>query len=97
MNNKSILISLAVVIVLTWTNPAAARDLAEAAQSAQTTLNRIGVAGIGIGFTVGGILFTLGMAQMGRNVLVSAAIGAASILAAPAVLNFLGRTFGASL
>lgn len=76
---------------------ALARDLVDAAQSAQSVFNRIGIAAISIGITLGGILFALGAAQIGRMLLVSGAIGAVAILGAPAIVNLLGRVFGASL
>lgn len=74
-----------------------ARDLVDAAQSAQSVFNRIGIAAISIGITLGGILFALGAAQIGRMLLISGAIGAVAILGAPAIVNLLGRVFGASL
>lgn len=76
---------------------ALARDLVDAAQSAQSVFNRIGIAAISIGITLGGILFALGAAQIGRMLLVSGAIGAVAILGAPAIVNLLGRVFGASI
>lgn len=76
---------------------ALARDLVDAAQSAQSVFNRIGIAAISIGITIGGILFALGAAQIGRMLLVSGAIGAVAILGAPAIVNLLGRVFGASI
>lgn len=74
-----------------------ARDLVDAAQSAQSVFNRIGIAAISIGITLGGILFAVGAAQVGRMLLISGAIGAVAILGAPAIVNLLGRVFGASL
>lgn len=76
---------------------ALARDLVDAAQSAQSVFNRIGIAAISIGITLGGILFALGAAQIGRMLLISGAIGAVAILGAPAMVNLLGRVFGASI
>lgn len=76
---------------------AQARDLVDAAQSAQSVFNRIGIAAISIGITLGGILFALGAAQIGRMLLISGAIGAVAILGAPAIVNLLGRVFGASI
>ena len=76
---------------------ALARDLVDAAQSAQSVFNRIGIAAISIGITLGGILFAVGAAQIGRMLLISGAIGAVAILGAPAIVNFLGRVFGASV
>ncbi len=78
------------------TSQAEARDLVEAAQSAQTMFNRIGIAAISIGITLGGILFALGASQIGRLVLFSGLIGACAVLGAPAIISLLGRIFGAA-
>ncbi|MBC7457822.1 MAG: hypothetical protein H7235_06060, partial [Bdellovibrionaceae bacterium] len=78
-------------------NVAEARDLVDAAQSAQTMFNRIGVAAISIGFTVGGILYAIGASMIGRMLMISGAIGAVAVLGAPSVMNLLGKVFGASL
>ena len=91
-----IFISLILVILLTVAD-ANARDLVDAAQSAQSMFNRIGIAAIGIGITLGGILFALGAAHVGRMMLISGAVGAAAVLGGPAIINLLGRIFGASL
>ena len=77
-----------------FTVTAHARDLVEAAHSAQTMMNRIGVAAISVGITMGGILFALGFAHVGRTVLVSGLIGACAVLGAPALIHFLGGIFG---
>lgn len=76
---------------------AEARDLVDAASSAQSFFYRIGVAAISIGLTLGGILYALGAAQIGRTLLISGFIGAIAILGAPAIIGLLGRIFGASL
>lgn len=76
---------------------AEARDLVDAAQSAQTMFNRIGIAAISIGLTLGGILFAVGAAQIGRMLMISGAIGAVAVLGAPAIVNLLSRIFGASV
>lgn len=87
-----------ILVIVTFTTEIAhARDLVDAAQSAQSMFNRIGIAAISIGFTLGGILFAVGAAQIGRMLLISGAIGAVAVLGAPAVINLLGRVFGASL
>ena len=87
----------AFAIVQSFAFTADARDLVDAAQTAQTMFNRIGIAAISIGITLGGILFALGAAQIGRMLLISGAIGAVAILGAPAIINLLGRVFGAGL
>lgn len=76
---------------------ASARDLIDAAQSAQTQFNKIGIAAISIGLTLGGILFAIGMANQGRLLLISGLIGAVAVLGAPAIISILGRIFGASV
>jgi len=89
-----------IVLVLTlfvYLEPASARDLVDAASSAQSFFNRIGIAAISIGLTLGGILFALGSAQIGRMLLLSGFIGAVAILGAPALIGLLGRIFGAAL
>jgi len=74
---------------------ASARDLVDAAQQAQTLFNHIGIAAVGIGITLGGILFAVGAAQMGRMLLISGLIGACAVLGAPAIVSLIGRIFGA--
>lgn len=91
----TILILLGVLTLAS--DQALARDLVDAAQSAQSVFNRIGIAAISIGITLGGILFAIGAAQIGRMLLISGAIGAVAILGAPSIVNLLGRVFGASL
>lgn len=84
-------------VCLSFADVALARDLVDAAQSAQTMFNRIGVAAISIGITIGGILYALGIAHIGRMILFSGLIGAAAVLGAPAMISLLGRIFGASV
>ncbi len=84
-------------IIFLITQVAPARDLVDAAASAQTIFNRIGIAAISIGITLGGTLYALGAAMVGRMLLFSGIIGAIAILAAPALINLLGRVFGASV
>lgn len=95
---KYLFMSLALIaFVLIAGDLAQARDLVDAAQSAQTMFNRIGIAAISIGITLGGILFTLGAAQVGRMVLISGLIGAVAVLGAPALIGLLAKVFGMSL
>lgn len=86
-----------VLLLFVFLEPASARDLVDAASSAQSFFNRIGIAAISIGLTLGGILFALGAAQIGRMLLLSGFIGAVAILGAPALIGLLGRIFGAAL
>ena len=85
---------LLVVLVIVIADSAYGRDLVQAAQSAQTMLNRIGVAAISIGLTLGGILYALGAAMVGRMLLISGFIGACAVLGAPAIISLIGRIFG---
>lgn len=86
-----------VLVTVVIAEPALARDLVDAASSAQSFFNRIGIAAISIGVTLGGILFAMGAAQIGRMLLFSGFIGAIAILGAPALIGLLGRIFGAAL
>lgn len=86
-----------VLVTMAVAEPALARDLVDAASSAQSFFNRIGIAAISIGVTLGGILFAMGAAQIGRMLLFSGFIGAIAILGAPALIGLLGRIFGAAL
>lgn len=93
----TILFSIFVVSVVFAFDQAQARDLVDAAQSAQSVFNRIGIAAISIGLTLGGILYAVGAAMVGRMLLISGMIGAVAVLGAPAVIGLLGRVFGASI
>lgn len=94
--HQGVLIATVFLIALICAR-ADARDLVEAAQSAQTMFNRIGIAAISIGITVGGILYALGAAMLGRMFLMSGLIGACAVLGAPAIISLLGRIFGGSV
>lgn len=94
---KNNMILMTAVLVVLFTQFADARDLVEAASSAQTLFNRIGVAAISIGITVGGILYAVGMAQIGRMILFSGFVGACAVLGAPAIISLIGRVFGVSV
>jgi hypothetical protein len=86
-----LIVSIIAVLKLDF---AEARDLVDAAQTAQSLFTRIGVAAISIGITLGGILFTLGAAHIGRMILFSGLLGAACVLGAPAIISLLMRIFG---
>lgn len=85
---------LTLLFIFLANSHAEARDLVQAAATAQTYLNRIGIAAISIGITLGGILFVLGAAQLGRQILFGGMMGAVCILAAPSLINLLGTVFG---
>ena len=97
MKNQNLFFILLFFISLSFLPIAQARDLVEAASSAQSMFNRIGVAAISIGITIGGILYAVGMAVLGRMILVSGFIGACAVLGAPAFVSLIGKIFGASL
>lgn len=88
---------LIIAVLLLTVDSAFAKDLVDAAQSAQAMFNRIGIASISLGITGGGILFALGLGQVGRMVLMSGLIGAACILGGPGIISLLGKIFGMSL
>ncbi|WP_374035777.1 hypothetical protein ACES2I_08830 [Bdellovibrio bacteriovorus] len=88
---------LALGSLILLVEPVMAKDLVDAAQSAQAMFNRIGIASISLGITGGGILFALGLGQIGRMVLMSGLIGAACILGGPGIISLLGKIFGMSL
>ncbi|RYZ77464.1 MAG: hypothetical protein EOP05_01685 [Proteobacteria bacterium] len=93
-NRKLILFCGLLLGTLSLAEAASARDLVDAAQQAQTLFNRIGIAAVGIGITLGGILFAVGAAQVGRMLLVSGFIGACAVLGAPAIISLVGKIFG---
>ena len=97
MNFKQFLFILALLITALFVTEANARDLVDAAVTAQSAFNKIGIAAISIGITLGGILYAIGAANIGRMILISGAIGAVAILIAPAVINLLGKVFGVGL
>lgn len=82
------------LLILFFVPTADARDLVDAAQQAQSLFNKIGVAAVGIGITLGGILFAVGAANIGRMMLISGFIGACAVLGAPAIISLIGKIFG---
>lgn len=97
MNNKNLFYFLIFIACISLVPAAEARDLVEAASSAQSMFNRIGVAAISIGITIGGILYAVGFAMLGRTILFSGFIGACAILGGPALIALIGRIFGAAV
>ena len=91
------IISASLIFIILACDIAQARDLVDAAATAQSVFNRIGIAAISIGITLGGILYALGAAYVGRMLLFSGMIGAVAVLGAPAIINLLGKIFGAAL
>ena len=91
------IIGVSLTFIILACDIAHARDLVDAAATAQSVFNRIGIAAISIGITLGGILYALGAAYVGRMLLFSGMIGAVAVLGAPAIINLLGKIFGAAL
>lgn len=87
------LVLLSAAVLILGGDVAFARDLVGAARTAQAQFTSIGVAGLGIGVTLGGILFVIGLAHVGRMVLVGALIGAVCILGGPAIISLLTKIF----
>lgn len=97
MTKKYLIILAASMLIIASVSVAEARDLVEAASSAQTMFNRIGVAAISIGITLGGILYAVGFAMVGRMILMSGFIGACAVLGGPAIIGLIGKIFGVSV
>ena len=93
----TLLAGFTLLLVVTASDIALARDLVQAAQSAQTMFNQIGVAAISIGLTLGGILYAVGAANIGRMLLISGFIGACAVLGAPALISLVSRIFGGAV
>lgn len=74
-----------------------ARDIAEALSTGQSMINKIGVASLCIGISLGGILYTWGAAQLGRMIVTSGLVGAVFILAGPSIIGMVGKMFGVSV
>ncbi len=82
------------ISIFAFADTASAKELVDVVASAQTMFNRIGIAAISIGITLGGICFAIGLSQVGRFVLMSGLVGAAIILGAPSIVSLVGRFFG---
>lgn len=78
-------------------NVAFARDAVEMGTSAQAYFLRIGVATVGIGITIAGILYSLGLGMWGRILLINGGIGASIILGIAAILKIFSTITGSSL
>lgn len=92
--SRHLFLSASILLTLFFVPTADARDLVDAAQQAQSLFNKIGIAAVGIGITLGGILFAVGAAQVGRMLLISGFIGACAVLGAPAIISLVGKIFG---
>ena len=84
----SLMLSLLIV-----THPAFANRLEEAAQRGQSMVISIGQITAVIGIVLGGIAMSIGMANVGKMVLMSGMIGAAATFGGPAVIDLLREIF----
>ncbi|MFP5519669.1 MAG: hypothetical protein ACLGGX_07175 [Bdellovibrionia bacterium] len=80
-------------IILVLSNPALANRLEEAAVRGQSIVISIGQVTAVIGIVLGGIALSIGMANVGRMVLMSGIIGAAATFGGPAVIDVVKEIF----
>jgi len=80
-------------LVLLISHPAIASRLEEAAQRGQSIVTSIGQVTAVIGIVLGGIAMSIGMANLGRMVLMSGVIGAAATFGGPAIIDMLKEVF----
>lgn len=78
---------------LTLSNQAFANRLQEAAQRGQSIVISIGQITAVIGIVLGGIALSIGMAGLGRMVLMSGVIGAAATFGGPAIIDMMKEIF----
>ncbi|QDK37918.1 hypothetical protein [Bdellovibrio sp. NC01] len=91
------LILFAAIVFISIENIAFARDAVEMGTSAQAYFLRIGIATVGIGITIAGILYSIGLGQWGRILLINGGIGATIILGMAAILKIFSSITGSSL
>lgn len=87
---KSKLLTLFLIIL---TSPALASRLEEAAQRGQSIVISIGQVTAVIGIVLGGIALSIGLANVGRMILMSGIIGAAATFGGPAIIDVLKEIF----
>lgn len=80
-------------IILVLSNPALANRLEEAAVRGQSIVISIGQVTAVIGIVLGGIALSIGMANVGRMVLMSGIIGAAATFGGPAIIDVVKEIF----
>lgn len=88
-----IIMGLLVLICMVLAPEVLARDLVGAASSAQQQINRIAVGVSGLGITIGGLMFAVGMAAIGRMLLFSGCLGVLVIVAAPSIIQLIEKLF----
>lgn len=80
-------------IILVLANPAFANRLEEAAMRGQSMVISIGQVTAVIGIVLGGIALSIGMANVGKMVLMSGIIGAAATFGGPAIIDIVKEIF----
>ena len=80
-------------IILVLANPALASRLEEAAMRGQSIVISIGQITAVIGIVLGGIALSIGMANIGKMVLMSGIIGAAATFGGPAIIDVVKEIF----
>lgn len=80
-------------ILLALSEQSFASRLEEAAQRGQSMIISIGQITAVIGIVLGGIALSVGMANVGRMVLMSGVMGAAATFGGPAIIDLLREIF----
>lgn len=80
-------------ILLVITHPAFANRLEEAAVRGQSIVISVGQITAVIGIVLGGIAMSIGMANIGKMVLMSGVIGAAATFGGPALIDVMKEIF----
>ncbi len=81
------------LFIMFVSNPAFANRLEEAAIRGQNIVISIGQVTAVIGIVLGGIALSIGMASVGRMVLISGIIGAAATFGGPALIDVVKEIF----
>lgn len=92
-NQKYVLHLILSAVLLVLTNQALANRLEEAASRGQSIVISIGQVTAVIGIVLGGIAMSIGMANLGKMVLMSGVIGAATTFGGPAIIDVLKEIF----
>lgn len=82
-----------ILALVAMTQPAWASRLEEAAQRGQGIIISVGQITAVIGIVLGGIAMSIGMANLGRMVLMSGVIGAAATFGGPVVVDLMKEIF----
>ncbi len=80
-------------VILALSHPAFANRLEEAAIRGQSIVISLGQVTAVIGIVLGGIALSIGMANIGRMVLMSGVIGAAATFGGPAIIDVVKEIF----